>query len=1145
MTLVLVLAAIVLAIAVSGYSPTSPIPSLNDNSIYFGSFGGFNSLVNQQGNVNDHAINLGALKWNGSAWDDLGMLIDTGQVYATAVNPSNGHMFFGGTFASIRSVTVNHVVEFDGQNYFSLGEGLSGGYVNCLLHNGTALFVGGSFSNAANPSYYTYNSIHGVAMWINNKWQPLMGGLNGIVNTMMFSPLTNTSIILGGSFFATADSKSDYIDQSVSLTATASALATATGNFNASFVLNNPSRLDGPGNIWLAPPNTVSTLIIDLGYATGSQIARIRVANTHYQNGGSFGIFFTYATTSPYTLPSANYLSLYYFNPLNLQWTTCSSNLASVCYLPRDPTLPYVDFYVVNVVDMRALAITISSTYGNYAGLSSVQLFRRDALFNAMNIRPTLTGTWTTLPPASSTLPPSFSTTISTGASTTTSMSVTSTLSTYGNYQVLLQTTATANPVTQVQVQLQFGNSVINTTTVTFTTGSSVSLLYQGVVFPVGVPITITFTPIATATNQVFAFWDVTVTKAATLTNLLNLVVYDLTGLNFPTTPAQWVYTNPVSTVARESLSNTNVVVGGSFSGPLVSNPTVLLYGLAQLNPQTGAINVYANRGMNGNVYAVAPTLDGTGFVVGGSFLATNDNTIALKNVAIYNLTTSSWQQMGSGVSNSVLALGVTSTSVFVGGTFTFAYQAADSIGIFANGLVRFNLTDGNFYGISDSSSATIRAIFVNSTDDSSVYYGGLLSSSQNVGVATTSNCIVQKQGSSWKPINGSFDVALNYFSNIGAPIIYAAAYFNNTIFVGGYFSTQNVFENEVKNLAMLNGSNWISVGRGVAGTVSSLLTVNNVLWIGGSFTESADPATFGNAVPLLALAAWNGTTLYSPAPVLTNGVGGTPSIKAMALVNGNTVIIGGSFQSAGSVLVRNIAAWDGNNWNALGAGVDSLVTCLLVFQNTIVVGGTFAYAGNIIANNIALYDMNIGRWRSLSGTYGTGVNGAVTALAIDQDLNSLFIAGSFNVQGYRSIAKYDSVLGFVSVGNLTNGNSHVTALRVANAANTHSNNWLSSGRVLVAYGYIILPSTYTFGYGSVIFDGYNWYPESVVTNAFTTFELGQPTAVIYGFLEIPPSSGLQAWQIAVAVIFSILGAVLIGGAIALVVLRMRKSGKL
>lgn len=59
------------------------------------------------------------------------------------------------------------------------------------------------------------------------------------------------------------------------------------------------------------------------------------------------------------------------------------------------------------------------------------------------------------------------------------------------------------------------------------------------------------------------------------------------------------------------------------------------------------------------------------------------------------------------------------------------------------------------------------------------------------------------------------------------------------------------------------------------------------------------------------------------------------------------------------------------------------------------------------------------------------------------------------------------------------------------------------------------------FNYGSVIIDGFNLFPETYVQGT---------NPVVLGFANFNPPSGLATWAIAIAVVFSVVGAALIGG---------------
>ena len=71
-----------------------------------------------------------------------------------------------------------------------------------------------------------------------------------------------------------------------------------------------------------------------------------------------------------------------------------------------------------------------------------------------------------------------------------------------------------------------------------------------------------------------------------------------------------------------------------------------------------------------------------------------------------------------------------------------------------------------------------------------------------------------------------------------------------------------------------------------------------------------------------------------------------------------------GDFTFAGNVIANHIARWNGSQWSALGAGMNSRVFTLLVSGGGLYAGGDFTTAGGNPANYIAQWDGNIGgRW--------------------------------------------------------------------------------------------------------------------------------------------------------------------------------------
>jgi hypothetical protein len=75
-------------------------------------------------------------------------------------------------------------------------------------------------------------------------------------------------------------------------------------------------------------------------------------------------------------------------------------------------------------------------------------------------------------------------------------------------------------------------------------------------------------------------------------------------------------------------------------------------------------------------------------------------------------------------------------------------------------------------------------------------------------------------------------------------------------------------------------------------------------------------------------------------------------------------LIIAGRFSQAGGVSAANIARWNGEEWLALGDGLDNDVLSVAVFQDRLVVGGRFSRAGSVQSIGVAEWDGT--EWRAM-----------------------------------------------------------------------------------------------------------------------------------------------------------------------------------
>ena len=243
-------------------------------------------------------------------------------------------------------------------------------------------------------------------------------------------------------------------------------------------------------------------------------------------------------------------------------------------------------------------------------------------------------------------------------------------------------------------------------------------------------------------------------------------------------------------------------------------------------------------------------------------------------------------------------------------------------------------------------------------------------------------------------------------------------------LFVGGWFITAGGVT--VNRIAKWDGAQWSALngssGTGVNHYVAALAVYDDglgeALYVGGGFVSA------GGVVGRY-IAKWDGlewSAVGHPsdfaAPVLTLAVyddGSGPGLYA-----------GGEF-------LNYIQKWDGNEWSQLlgpsYAGTNDVVFALTVYDDgsgpALAVGGRFTEAGGVTVNGIALWDG--AEWSALDGPSWPGVLGRVEALAIYDDGTgpALYVGGGFVLAGnitVNSIAKWDGSEWFALSGSSGTG---------------------------------------------------------------------------------------------------------------------------
>jgi hypothetical protein len=138
-------------------------------------------------------------------------------------------------------------------------------------------------------------------------------------------------------------------------------------------------------------------------------------------------------------------------------------------------------------------------------------------------------------------------------------------------------------------------------------------------------------------------------------------------------------------------------------------------------------------------------------------------------------------------------------------------------------------------------------------------------------------------------------------------------------------------------------------------------------------------------------------------------GSGVDNAVVTLGVLPGGDVVVGGSFQNAGTVAVRGIARLNPatNTWSALGAGLNNFVSSVVVLlDGDVIAAGYFTAAGGVPANFVARYNPGSNTWSSL----GSGTNADVFYMGLLPG-GDVLLSGYFTSAGGNpatNIARYN-----------------------------------------------------------------------------------------------------------------------------------------
>jgi uncharacterized repeat protein (TIGR01451 family) len=257
---------------------------------------------------------------------------------------------------------------------------------------------------------------------------------------------------------------------------------------------------------------------------------------------------------------------------------------------------------------------------------------------------------------------------------------------------------------------------------------------------------------------------------------------------------------------------------------------------------------------------------------------------------------------------------------------------------------------------------------------------------------------------------DGSLDANWDARITSDSVVIYALAFANNTLYVGGFF--QSIGGQNRAHLAALDGHTGMATAwnPNPNGIVGSLALSENTLYVGGNFTAMG--AQFRRY--LAAVDAVTGTIrAWNPLP--------DNSISDL-LVSGNTVYVAGYFEQIGGGARKGLAALDAttgkpNSWNPYPN--DAAYTLTLA-GNTLYVGGRFDAIGGQLRSRVASFDVQTGQITP----WNPNPNGPVSTVAVSGGV--VYLGGLFNrvgAQARNNLAAVDA-----STGKLTDWNAEANA---------------------------------------------------------------------------------------------------------------------
>jgi len=136
-------------------------------------------------------------RWNGAAWDSVGLGLTGGQNYVASLCVYNGKLYAAGAFFAAEGLPANNIAVWDGSHWDTVStKGLENcgngtGWADAIAVYNGKLYVAGAFCHAGGITALN------IACWDGSKWDSVSSGINDSVNALA---VYNGKLYAGGQF---------------------------------------------------------------------------------------------------------------------------------------------------------------------------------------------------------------------------------------------------------------------------------------------------------------------------------------------------------------------------------------------------------------------------------------------------------------------------------------------------------------------------------------------------------------------------------------------------------------------------------------------------------------------------------------------------------------------------------------------------------------------------------------------------------------------------------------------------------------------------------------------------------------------------------------------------------------------------------